>query len=179
MMAPPSPPPPERSVVVKIETRPIVVGVIVLVLIGVIAAIWYFGFYDTAQGRCSRGDVGACVVYYATQSPSPAPPAATDAGSPAGTGECVVGPGDSSHNVRIEVSNPASTNVQTSDCQSLLQNGWTGGEVVGGSQQVCQFNAQDGTAITVWDTGGQYYGHYACDHYVTQGDLPPWPMPGS
>src|SRR5260370_32528207 len=24
--------------------------------------VWYFGFYDTAAGRCNRGDLGACVV---------------------------------------------------------------------------------------------------------------------
>jgi hypothetical protein len=33
----------------------------------VYGAIWYFTVYDTAQGRCQRGDLGACAVVVANQ----------------------------------------------------------------------------------------------------------------
>lgn len=32
------------------------------ILAVVAAAVWWVGVYDTAEGRCDRGDFGACVV---------------------------------------------------------------------------------------------------------------------
>lgn len=34
-----------------------------IVLFGAMAAVWWFGIYDTAQGRCEREDLGACFVW--------------------------------------------------------------------------------------------------------------------
>ena len=33
-----------------------------MVLVVVIGAWWFFNVYDTAEGRCGRGDLGACIV---------------------------------------------------------------------------------------------------------------------
>ena len=50
--------------------------VLLVVVIGAIAA-FYFGVYDTARGRCSRGDFGACAVIpiqaIAPRTPAPTP----------------------------------------------------------------------------------------------------------
>lgn len=32
------------------------------VLLVAAAGVWWFGIHDTAEGRCSRGDLGACIV---------------------------------------------------------------------------------------------------------------------
>jgi hypothetical protein len=44
-----------------------VVGSVVagLVILGVI--LWYFTVYDTAKGKCERGDPDACVIWQAQQ----------------------------------------------------------------------------------------------------------------
>jgi hypothetical protein len=44
-----------------------------LLLIAVTAVVgavllWYFGVYDTAKGKCDRGDPGACAVWTMQQS---------------------------------------------------------------------------------------------------------------
>ncbi len=41
-----------------------------VVLFIVVAAIllWWFTIYDTARGRCERGDLGACIVWESQQS---------------------------------------------------------------------------------------------------------------
>jgi hypothetical protein len=39
-------------------------AVIVLVVVASLG-FWYFGIYDTAAGKCNRGDLGACLVYEA------------------------------------------------------------------------------------------------------------------
>ena len=43
---------------------------VVLSAVGLIvggALLWYFTIYDTAMGKCDRGDVGACVIWQAQQ----------------------------------------------------------------------------------------------------------------
>lgn len=132
-----------------------------VVAIGV--AIWYFGFYDTAAGRCSRGDLGACVVYYAqTQASASAAAAAAQ--------KCVVGPADQSHDVRLVVSG---SDAASSDCATLAANGWAPDYVPNGDTQVCSFTLSNGTTVVVWDSGGQYYGNQAC-HALAQNQLPNW-----
>jgi hypothetical protein len=39
----------------------------VAILFIIVAAWWYFFVFDTAQGKCGRGDYGACVVWQAQQ----------------------------------------------------------------------------------------------------------------
>lgn len=49
-------------------------GIVFLALVLVGIAVFYFGVYDTAAGRCNRGDLSACVVAVAQQpQPLPAP----------------------------------------------------------------------------------------------------------
>ena len=39
-----------------------------LVGLAVLAVLlWYFTIYDTAKGKCQRGDVNACIVWQAQQ----------------------------------------------------------------------------------------------------------------
>lgn len=42
-----------------------------VILLGVallfVGALWYFLVYDTAEGKCNRGDIGACVVWQSEQ----------------------------------------------------------------------------------------------------------------
>jgi hypothetical protein len=42
----------------------IVLGVFVVVAIAA-AVIWYLTIYDTAKGKCERGDVNACIIWQA------------------------------------------------------------------------------------------------------------------
>src|SRR2546425_9497673 len=63
---PRDPPPPPGQSGRPSNTGP-VVAVSVIVVVLVLGAIWYFGFYDTAAGKCNRGDVGACLVVAAQQ----------------------------------------------------------------------------------------------------------------
>jgi hypothetical protein len=40
----------------------------VMVVVAVLAVLgWYFMIYDTAQGKCQRGDPGACVIWQASR----------------------------------------------------------------------------------------------------------------
>jgi len=40
----------------------------VLLVIALLAvAWWWFAIYDTAKGKCERGDLGACAVYESQQ----------------------------------------------------------------------------------------------------------------
>jgi hypothetical protein len=135
-----------------------------LLLFGIGAAIWFFGYYDTAGAKCQRGDLGACVVYYAEQSASASASAAVVSASAAtveasaqassfAANGCTVGPGDGSHDVRTTVSDGASSNVQASTCQHLVQLGWAVAGDVPGATQVCQTVGQDGNTITVTPVG--------------------------
>lgn len=38
-------------------------AVLGLAFVLVACGIWFVGVYDTAAGRCGRGDLGACAVY--------------------------------------------------------------------------------------------------------------------
>lgn len=38
-----------------------------ILVILVAGAWWWFGVYDTARGRCERGDLGACIVWDAQE----------------------------------------------------------------------------------------------------------------
>ena len=54
--------------------RDLIGAAIVVVVIAV--AVWFFAVYDTAAGRCSRGDLGACTVLELQQrarTPTPSP----------------------------------------------------------------------------------------------------------
>jgi hypothetical protein len=44
-------------------------GQLILAGIGllIVGALWYFLIYDTAEGKCRRGDLGACVVWQSEQ----------------------------------------------------------------------------------------------------------------
>jgi hypothetical protein len=154
----------------------VVVAVSLIGFLFIVGLVWYFGFYDTAAGRCNRGDLGACVVYYAQSQASASAAAAEAQRSEFASNGCTVGPADGSHNVRLTVSDPASANVQQDTCNQLLQQGWAVAPLVADATQVCQHVAQDGNTITVTDTGGQYYGGLAC-RSLDQGQLPSWPMP--
>jgi hypothetical protein len=158
----------------------------VIVFVLVVGLIWYFGFYDTAEGRCSRGDLGACLVYYAQAQASASAEAAQAQASAAAVAAsaaqsgfaadgCTVGPSDGSHDVRLTESDTASPNVQADTCNQLIQQGWAVAPLVAGATQVCQHVAQDGNTITVTDTGGQYYGGLACKT-LNQGQIPSWPI---
>lgn len=39
----------------------------IVVAIAVVAGYWFFTYYDTAVGKCNRGDLGACTVVSAQQ----------------------------------------------------------------------------------------------------------------
>jgi hypothetical protein len=54
---------------------------IALALLGI--AVWYFGYYDTAAAKCSRGDLGACLVVEASQAASAAPALSAEASASA------------------------------------------------------------------------------------------------
>jgi len=36
-----------------------------------LAVVWYLNVYDTAQGKCQRGDPQACLIWQAQQAPAP------------------------------------------------------------------------------------------------------------
>jgi hypothetical protein len=55
------PGPSQPHVTVTIDQR-IIVFAAVLVGLLIAGLVWYFAVYDTAQNKCSRGDVGACIV---------------------------------------------------------------------------------------------------------------------
>jgi hypothetical protein len=162
-----------------------------LLVLGI--GFWYFGIYDTAEGRCNRGDLGACFVLYAKQSAaasasaaaasvsaalvaasiqqSEAAVAASAQASIAGMPiSCTVGPGDGSHNVRIAV---RSSTAEQSICQQLVQSGWAASTEVDGATQVCQLPWSNADIITVTDTGGQLYGQQDCQS-LRAGNLPSW-----
>jgi len=164
----------------------IIVAVAVIGLLLIVGLVWYFGYYDTSAGRCNRGDLGACLVYYAQSQASASAQAAADqasansqAAAAAQSGfaanGCTVGPADGSHDVRLTESDTASSSVQADTCSQLLQQGWAVAPVVAGATQVCQHVAQDGNTITVTDTGGQYYAGLACQT-LNQGQIPSWPL---
>jgi hypothetical protein len=44
-------------------------GIFAVGAIALAIAWWYFAVYDTAQGKCNRGDLGACVVWQSQQQP--------------------------------------------------------------------------------------------------------------
>jgi len=139
----------------------VVAALVVVVVIG--GLIWYFGFYDTATGRCSRGDLGACIV-------SEAQSQASASASAAAAQKCVVGPGDQSHNVRLVVSG---SDAATSDCGILDAHGWANDYVPNVDSQVCSFTLSNGTTVVVCDSGGQDYGPQACP-VLAQDQLPNW-----
>lgn len=58
-MSAPTPPPARMSI--TLDTRAAAVGVVVLALVAA-GLIWYFAVYDTAENKCQRGDLGACLV---------------------------------------------------------------------------------------------------------------------
>jgi type II secretory pathway pseudopilin PulG len=159
----------------KSNATPVVVAISVIGVLVVAGLIWYFGFYDTAAGRCNRGDFGACLIYYAQSQALASAAAASAAQSGFAADGCTVGPGDGSHDVRLTVSDSASPNVQADTCNQLIQQGWAVAPDVSGATQVCQHVAQDGNTITVTDTGGQIYGGTACQ-LLDQGQLPSWPL---
>ncbi len=91
----------------KSNTTTIVAAAVIVVLL-IIGLVWYFGYYDTSAGRCNRGDLGACLIYYAQSQASASAQAAADqasanaqAAAAAQSGfaanGCTVGPGDGSH----------------------------------------------------------------------------------
>jgi hypothetical protein len=144
----------------------IVVSAVVAAALVIGGLIWYFGFYDTAAGRCNRGDVGACLIYYAESQ-------ASASASAAAAQKCVVGPGDQSHNVRLVVSG---SDTAASDCGILEAHGWANDYVPSADSQVCSFTLSNGTTVVVWDSGGQDYGQQDC-HVLAQNQLPNWTGP--
>ena len=159
----------------KSNSTTIVVAAAVIVVLLIIGFVWYFGYYDTSAGRCNRGDLGACLIYYAQSQASASAAVASAAQSGFAADGCTVGPGDGSHDVRLTESDTASSSVQADTCNQLLQQGWAVAPVVAGATQVCQHVAQDGNTITVTDTGGQYYAGLACKAF-DQGQIPSWPI---
>lgn len=162
-------------------------------LVLALGAAWYVGVYDTAEGKCNRGDLGACLVVYAKQSAEASASAAVVSASAAAVAasvqeseaavaasaqasiagmpiSCTVGPGDSSHNVRITV---RSSTAEQSICQQLVQSGWAAAAGVDGATQVCQMPWSNTDIMTVTDTGGQIYGQQDCQT-LSAGNLPRW-----
>lgn len=43
--------------------------IVLALLLGaaILGALWYFQVYDTAAGKCQRGDLNACMVWQAQQ----------------------------------------------------------------------------------------------------------------
>ncbi len=117
----------------------------------------------------SQAAITATTAPVANNPPTAAPTAAVLPSSTANAAAgCTVGPADGSHNVRI-------TATDNGTCQQLLESGWAAGVDSSGATQVCQLDRQGGGTVTVTDTGGQYYGHMACEQ-LNQGKLPSWPM---
>jgi len=53
--------------------------------LAIIAAVWYFGYYDTASAKCQRVDRGACIVVAASEAASAAPSLSAEASASAST----------------------------------------------------------------------------------------------
>jgi len=51
----------EKSGRLEVARADKAIAVAVVIIIGA-GLIWYFAVYDTAQNKCDRGDLGACLV---------------------------------------------------------------------------------------------------------------------
>lgn len=158
-----------------------VMAVIAVVL--VIGLIWYFVFYDTAAGKCNRGDLGACLVvagqHAAVQASAAASEAAVAASATAAVQQqrenerarlntamlsgCTV-VWDPNHNMRVTYIDSS----RDANCSAAKGQGWTAADRVPGSSIVCA-----NSALVVEDTGGRALGTDLC----TQLQLNIWPQP--
>jgi hypothetical protein len=139
-------------------------GSVFLGIVIIAIAVFYFGFYDTAAQRCSRGDLSACVVHEAQQPvyvPAPQPAViATPTPPPAGV-DCILGVDN--HRVAVQV-----WGADTNGCavmRTLIPrpygSEWSalGGHVDPSSIVNCQGVTPDGAyTIVVWDDA---YGSFA------------------
>ncbi len=132
-----------------------VVAVIAAVALIVAGLIWYFGFYDTAAGKCNRGDLGACVVVAGQQAAASASAAADQRSQQ----EAAMASGctlvwDPNHNMRLTYIGLD----RDSNCASAKSQGWTDANRVDGSTIVCA-----NTNLVVEDTGGRDLGTNLCN----------------
>jgi len=173
---PPGPPPSSPSSVTPVLV--VVGGFLLLVVIGVL--VWYFGYYDTAQGKCNRGDFGACLVVAGQQAAASASASAAAASASASAqasadaaaqqayqstvdqlrsemaSGCTVVPKEDQYNdVRVTYIGPN----KDVNCQNALKTGqWIQASRVSGSSIVCWNNA-----LVIEDTGGRLLGTQMCD----------------
>lgn len=171
------------------NTSAIAVTAVVIGVLLVGSLIWYFGFYDTAAGKCNRGDLGACVVVAGQQaaqaaavaSASAEAQASADAAARAAAAqqqadetnklEAAMSTGctvvlDPNHNMRVTFIGPDSA----SGCATAMGRGWTAASRVAGASIVCS----DGSSLVVEDTGGWILGRDECQ----QLNLTVWPNTG-
>ncbi len=132
------------------------------VVLGVSVAaggFWYFTVYDTAQGKCQRGDLNACIVLEAQQ---PAPRARATA-----TRTDIV---PSNYNCYASVTgHDAVVGIYGQGSCSALQaaltvdgfDDWHVSSVPAGDQLVCSVSGVV-WQVDVWDSGFGLYGTEAC-----------------
>jgi hypothetical protein len=145
---------------------------IAIVFVGLVfagIAVYYFAVYDTAQGRCSRGELGACGVVLRVLPPEPAATVAgVDPGTAAGVGGCFLGIKD--HDMVAIVSSAAGTATGNEALCSIVS-GMTaplGGTwlqldaMPAGLGVVCQRTNDAGDTVLVEDDGARAYGSALC-----------------
>jgi hypothetical protein len=162
-------------------------------VVGVIGLIWYFGYYDTAAGKCNRGDISACIVVAAQQAAAQASAAASQSAaqaSAAASQSAVAASAsasaqeqrenerkrlyaamlsgctvvwDPNHNMRVTYIGP-NRDVGCADAKRL---GWTAADRVIGASIVCA-----NSTLVVEDTGGRALGTDLC---TKQLQLEIWP----
>lgn len=147
--------------------------VAIMVGLVILGGYWYLNVYDTAQGKCQRGDLGACLVWQA-QHPTPAPPAPTEraaVGAPSNY-SCYASVID--HNAVVGIYGDAScSQVQG----RLFYVGFVAGTTIVpyGDSLVCSVSGS-GWAADVWDSGGADYGSQACSALHEMAAVPSQPQ---
>lgn len=165
-------------------------ALLVVALAVAIAAsvLWFVNVYDTAAGRCSRGDLGACTVIAAKQAAAQQAAEAqqqaayvqrqTDAlaAEPAREqlGLCYVRLAGRDATIRLAGEGATAT------CQAFVgiviagESSWGTAAVPGASRIVCALPyggiAGNELTLTVLDSGGAYYGGLACHELLSGGD---------
>jgi hypothetical protein len=140
-------------------------GSLFLGIVIIAIAVFYFGFYDTAGQRCTRGDLSACAVYE-VQHPAPVPaPEPTPTPAPAAVG-CILG--IDNHRVAVEVWGPGAGGCALVRTLIPHPNGGDWSALPGQRDPSSMVNCQGQTppagpyTITVWDDGGGSFGASIC-----------------
>lgn len=147
---------------------PIYAALVLATLLG-IAAFWYFTTYDTAAGKCERGDLGACTVLAAQQAQAASQRAAAERGpalaelSAAPECEWAV----DGHDALAVGTGAACSFPFGSDWVSIQ-----GGSEAPASRFVVCTLTDYGSALQVLDTGGAAYGGDVCRRAKVAGWTP-------